>query len=39
VRSQVYGEKKTPMGVNAPDAKENAQFLLNLIHWLSGVLE
>lgn len=36
--AQVSGEKKTPMGMNAPDAKQNAQFLLNLIHWLSGDL-
>ena len=28
-----------PMGMNAPQAPENAQFLLNLMHWLSGLLE
>lgn len=37
--AQVSGEKNTPMGMNSPDAKQNAQFLLNLIHWLSGVIE
>lgn len=37
--AQVSGAKKTPMGMNAPEAKQNAQFLLNLIHWLSGVIE
>ncbi len=36
--AQVSGEKKTPMGMNAPDAKQNPQFLLNLIRWLSGDL-
>ncbi|MEE8583318.1 MAG: DUF4350 domain-containing protein [Acidobacteriota bacterium] len=28
-----------PMGMNSPQAPENAQFLLNLMHWLSGLLE
>lgn len=30
--------KKEPMGMNHPDAKNNAQFLLNVMHWLSGLL-
>jgi hypothetical protein len=31
-------KKKQPMGMNHPDAKHNAQFLLNVMHWLSGQL-
>lgn len=27
------------MGMNHPDADENAQFVLNLLHWLSGLLD
>ncbi len=27
-----------PVGMNAPQAEQNSQFVLNLIHWLSGVL-
>lgn len=30
--------KKQPMGMNHPAAKQNAQFLLNVMHWLSGKL-
>lgn len=31
-------KKKQPMGMNHPTAKNNAQFLLNIMHWLSGQL-
>ena len=31
-------KKKKPMGMNHPAAKYNAQFLLNIMHWLSGQL-
>lgn len=31
-------KKKQPMGMNHPAAKYNAQFLLNIMHWLSGQL-
>jgi len=31
--AQIQGGK-TRMGMNAPDAKQNPQFLLNIIHWL-----
>ena len=27
-----------PVGMNAPQAEQNSQFVLNLMHWLSGVL-
>jgi hypothetical protein len=26
------------MGFNAPTASQNAQFVLNVLHWLSGLL-
>jgi hypothetical protein len=35
---QLKGASKRPMGLNSPDAKENLQFLLNLIHWLDKKL-
>lgn len=28
-----------PMGLGHPSASENAQFVLNVMHWLSGVFE
>ena len=34
--AQLAGTDKKPMGMNNPKANENAQFLLNLIHWLDG---
>ncbi len=37
--AQLAGPNKSPMGMNAPVAAENPQFLLNVIHWLSGLLE
>jgi hypothetical protein len=35
--AQLAGPKKEPMGMNAPTAKQNPQFLLNVVHWLTGV--
>jgi hypothetical protein len=26
------------MGMNDPEAGQNAQFVLNVLHWLSGLL-
>lgn len=37
--AQLAGPNKTPMGMNAPAAKQNPQFLLNALHWLSGLLD
>jgi hypothetical protein len=34
--AQVFGEQRFPMGMNAPVASENYQFLLNVVHWLAG---
>jgi hypothetical protein len=30
---------KRTMGMNNPVAKHNPQFLLNIIHWLDGVID
>ncbi len=37
--AQVAGRDKRPMGMNAPLAEQNAQFALNTLHWLSGLLD
>ncbi|MEO8650410.1 MAG: DUF4350 domain-containing protein [Acidobacteriota bacterium] len=36
--AQLAGPNKIPMGMNAPNASQNPQFLLNVMHWLSGKL-
>ena len=36
--AQVSGPDRRPMGMNHPDAAQEAQFLLNVMHWLSGLL-
>ena len=36
--AQVTGPKRVPMGMNAPFAPQNAQFALNIAHWLTGAL-
>lgn len=36
--AQVSGAQRRPMGMNAPAAGQNVQFLLNLMHWLVGLL-
>ena len=37
--AQVAGPNRTPMGMNAPLAGENPQFVLNTLHWLSGLID
>jgi len=37
--AQVSGNSKRKMGMNHPAAKQNGQFLLNVIHWLDGLIE
>jgi len=37
--AQVSGPQRRPMGMNAPAAGQNAQFLLNVMHWLAGLLD
>ncbi|MBM3906963.1 MAG: DUF4350 domain-containing protein [Gemmatimonadetes bacterium] len=36
--AQLAGAQRNPMGMNDPTAPQNAQFLLNVMHWLSGLL-
>ena len=36
--AQLAGPDKSPVGMNSPEAPENARFLLNVLHWLSGLL-
>ena len=36
--AQVAGPARQPMGMNAPGAEQNYQFVLNVMHWLSGRL-
>lgn len=36
--AQVTGPQRRPMGMNHPIANQNAQFALNVLHWLSGQL-
>jgi hypothetical protein len=36
--AQVSGPQRRPMGMNAPRAGQNPQFLLNVMHWLAGLL-
>ena len=37
--AQVAGAERRPMGMNAPGAEQNAPFVLNVLRWLSGVLD
>ena len=37
--AQLAGPNGNPMGMNAPIAAQNPQFLLNVMHWLSGKLK
>lgn len=33
--AQLAGPQKFPVGMNSPEAPQNAQLLLNIVHWLS----
>jgi hypothetical protein len=37
--AQVEGPKREPFGMNTPEARQNPQFILNLLHWLSALLD
>jgi hypothetical protein len=37
--AQLLGPRQDPMGLNNPRARQNQQFLLNVVHWLTGVLK
>jgi len=36
--AQRFGRARAPVGMNVPLARENHQFLLNVMHWLSGII-
>jgi hypothetical protein len=36
--AQRAGAERWPMGMNAPEAAQNPQFVLNVMHWLTGFL-
>lgn len=36
--AQLTGPNQRPVGMNAPGAEQNPQFILNVLHWLSGEL-
>ena len=36
--AQVAGPDRVRAGMNAPGAEQNAQFVLNVLHWLAGLL-
>lgn len=37
--AQVAGPERQPMGMNRPEAVQNQQFLLNVMHWLTGQID
>lgn len=37
--AQIAGAERRPMGMNAPMAEQNPRFVLNVLHWLSGVID
>ncbi len=37
--AQVRGEARRKNGLTSPEAGQNLQFLLNIMHWLSGLLD
>jgi hypothetical protein len=37
--AQLAGPQKFPAGMNAPYARDNYKLLLNIIHWLDGILK
>lgn len=37
--AQVAGPNRNPMGMNGPMAEQNARFVLNTLHWLSGLID
>jgi hypothetical protein len=34
--AQLAGPNRVPTGMNAANAKENPELLLNVLHWLDG---
>jgi hypothetical protein len=38
-QSAINGDQVMRMGMNDPEASQNSQFVLNVLHWLSGLLQ
>ena len=36
--SQLLPDREKPMGLDFPDGFDNRQLVLNIMHWLSGLL-
>ena len=37
--AQLVGKNRNPVGINFQNENQNLQFVLNLMHWLSGVID
>jgi hypothetical protein len=37
--AQIAGPDRFPMGLNHPRARQNQQLVLNVLHWLTGLLD
>ncbi len=37
--AQRSGRDQRPLGMNHPEAAQNPQFCVNVVHWLSGLLD
>ena len=37
--AQLVGKNRNPVGINFQNDDQNLQFVLNLMHWLSGVID
>jgi hypothetical protein len=37
--AQLAGPNRAPVGMNAPQAPQNAQFLLNVVRWLTKKIQ
>lgn len=37
--AQLVGKDRNPVGINFQNNNQNLQFVLNLLHWLSGVID
>jgi len=37
--AQLVGPEGLPMGMNVPEAAQNPPFVLNVMHWLGGILD
>lgn len=37
--AHLVGPRRRPVGLNAPEGRQNAQFIVNAMHWLAGLLD